>query len=501
MTWVACVRPTPEVEPTVAPPPAFSESGAVEMPERWWSAFGDPVLDSLVERALSSNLDLASTWYRLREAEAVAERAGADLLPSLDADATGRVRRADAGGLGDFTEPGDDPTDDPDDPDVPDDGDVSSETRQEELRLGLTATYEVDLWGRIRSRADAERLRFEATRLEVRTAALSLSAEVVRTYFQVVEARDQIALLDSQIEANETVGRLLENRFGSGQVRAVDVLRQRQLVESTREERLGVQSRLRVLEHLLAVLVGRPPKDDVGVAATLPALPPLPATGVPAELLRRRPDVARAHRLLEAADRDLAAAVAARYPRLSLTASVTTSNEGAEELFEDFTRTLVGNLLAPVFRGGDLEAEVDRSEAVRAQRLYRWGQTTLDALREVEDALARERFQEERVASLERQVRWTEQSYDQLRIEYFNGLGDYVDVLLAQTEKQRLRRDLVSARRELLERRVVLYRALAGGFDVAGPLVATEPGSPPPSAMSSEPQSSEPESQNREDPS
>lgn len=466
MTWVACVRPTPEVEPTVTPPGAFSESGTVEAPERWWTAFGDPVLDELVERALSSNLDLASTWYRLREAEAVAERAGADLLPSLDADATGRLRRADAGGLGDFTEPGDDPTDDPDDPE---DGEVSSETRQEELRLGLTATYEVDLWGRIRSAVDAERLRLEATRLEVRTAALSLSAEVVRTYFQVIEARDQLALLDSQIEANEKVERLLENRFGSGQVRAVDVLRQRQLVESTREERIVVESRKRVLEHLLAVLVGRPPKNVVGVASDLPALPPLPETGVPAELLRRRPDVARAHRLLEAADRDLAAAVAARYPRLSLTASVTTSNEGAEKLFEDFTRTLVGNLLAPVFRGGALEADVERGEAVRAQRLYGWGQTTLEALREVEDALALEAAERRRVASLERQLRWAEQSYEQLRIEFFNGLGNYVDVLLSQTEKQRLRRDLVSARRLLLERRVALYRALAGGFELEAP--------------------------------
>ncbi|MDX1632603.1 MAG: TolC family protein, partial [Thermoanaerobaculia bacterium] len=144
------------------------------------------------------------------------------------------------------------------------------------------------------------------------------------------------------------------------------------------------------------------------------------------------------------------------------------------DLFDQWARSFTGGLLVPLFRAGALEAEVDRAEAIRNQRVSEYGQATLIAFREVEDALVREAKQRERIRSLERQVELADQSYEQLRIQYFNGLGDYIDVLVALTERQQLRRDLIAARRALLEFRIGLYRALAGGFetereDVAAP--------------------------------
>ena len=444
------------------PPGSFSVDGTEELPDRWWTAFGDPELDRLVERALESNFDLAVAWERLREARAVVDRESSDLFPDLDAFADANVRR-------DETDFGGDELDDDFGEEQEDSGDT------EELRLGLEASYEVDLWGRIRSRVEAERYRAAASLSDYRTAALTLSAEVVRTWVQIVEARSQLELLGEQIEADETVEKLLENRFGTGLIRGVDVLRQRQLTESTREQMIAVESRLRVLEHLLAVLLGRLPQEGIDVRSeALPELPPLPETGLPVELVRRRPDVRSAHRRLRAADRDLAAAIADRYPRLTLTASLTTTDDAATDLFDQWARSFTGGLLAPLFRAGALEAEVDRAEAIRNQRVYEYGQATLIAFREVEDALVREAKQRERIRSLERQVELADQSYEQLRIQYFNGLGDYIDVLVALTERQQLRRDLIAARRALLEFRIGLYRALAGGFetereDVAAP--------------------------------
>lgn len=452
--WVlaGCAPHVTEVETPVEPPEAFSAGGEVEAPDRWWTAFDDPVLDRLVERALSDNLDLAAVWERLRAARAVARRQASDLFPDVDAFADASVRR---------------PEDDFGDDGLGDDG---FDGDGEELLLGVSAAYEVDLWGGIRSRAQAETYRARATLADYRTAALSLSAEVARTWFQVVEARQQVTLLEEQVEANEKVQRLIENRFGSGQVRGVDVLRQRQLVEATQEQLIAAESRLRVLEHLLAVLLGRPPQAGTGVGAgtvtdALPEPPPLPDTGLPAELVRRRPDVESAFRRLQAADRDLAAAVAERYPRLTLTASVSTGGAGAGDLFDDWTRSLAGGLLAPLLRAGELAAEVERSEAVRRRSLYLYGQTTLLAFQEVEDALVQEASQRRRVASLERQAELTRRAYEQLRLQFFNGLNDYIDVLTALTEAQRVERDLTAARRLLLELRVALYRALAGGFE------------------------------------
>jgi NodT family efflux transporter outer membrane factor (OMF) lipoprotein len=434
VSLTGCAPRTAKVSVPVEPPQSFSESGAVEPPVRWWTAFDDPRLNGLVERALQSNFDLESAWQRLRQARAVIEREAAALYPELDAEGEAAAREPE------FDE-------------------------SERLRLGLASVYEVDLWGRIRSRADAERFRARATLADYRTAALSLSAEVARTWFQLLEARSQRNLLEEQVRTNEKVLQLLRVRFGSGQIRAVDILRQRQLVEATREQRIAAESRIGVLEHLLAVLLGRAPQEGVEAAGSaLPELPARPATGLPVELIRRRPDIVRAYNLLQAADRDLAAAISNQYPRLTLTASLSTGGEDAAELFDEWARSFAGSLVAPLIDGGRRDAEVDRTEALKQQRLYEYGQATLTAFQEVENALVQEQKQAERIDSLEQQVRLASRAYDQLRVEYFNGVSDYIDVLTALTDAQELRRDLLSARLSLLEFRIALYRALAGGF-------------------------------------
>lgn len=438
MAWLHLTSCAPWSEDTslpTEPPSSFSASGSAELPARWWRAFGDAELDRLVEEALRSNFDLATAWERLREAQAIADRESAERFPEIDAFAEAGVQRPER-------------------------------ADSERLRLGLSAQYEVDLWGRLQSRSEAERYRAEASRADYHTAALSLSAEVTRTWYQLVEERRQIELVRDQIQTNEEVLELLETRLGTGQVRSVDILRQRQLLESTWEQKTLSEARVRVLEHQLAVLLGRAPQRGVDAARDrLPALPPLPAAGVPGELVRRRPDLRRAHRELLAADRDLAAAISNRFPRLTISASVATAEGGATSLFQDWILSLAGNLLAPLFDGGARAAEVERQRAVVQQRLHQYGQVALNAFREVEDALAQEEKQRERIQHLEEQLRLANKSYEQLQVEYFNGVGNYIDVLTALADQQQLRRDLLAAERELLEFRVALYRGLAGSFE------------------------------------
>ncbi|MGM0454361.1 MAG: TolC family protein, partial [Thermodesulfobacteriota bacterium] len=195
------------------------------------------------------------------------------------------------------------------------------------------------------------------------------------------------------------------------------------------------------------------------------AVPPLPATGLPADLVRRRPDVDQAHLRLKAADADTAAAVSNQYPRLTLSASLSTSNDAGSDLFTDWARSFSGSLVAPLLDAGRRQAEVDRSQAVKKQRLYQYGQAVLTAFQEVEDALVREKKQVQQIESIEARVRLAERTYRQLRTEYINGAADFIDVLTALTEAQQLRRELISARRERMEIRIGLYRAVAGGFE------------------------------------
>ena len=440
LLFLRCASPPETMAPPVAPPDTFSAAGTQPVADRWWTAFESDSLNALVDSATAANFTLRTAWQRLQAAQAVADRAAAPLLPTLDASAGGRVE----GGEEQFEE---------------------GQTN-ETLDAGLTSSYEIDMWGRIRSRVQAERLRAEATRAEYQTAALTLSAEVTRTWYRLAEARSQVRLVEQQIETNETVLQLLENRLETGQVEGVDVLRQRQLVEATREQRAVAETRVQELEHQLAVLVGQPPQAGVAPRPdSLPDLPPLPEAGVPTDLVRQRPDVQRAHSLLKAADRELAAAISDQYPRLSLTASASSVADNADDLFQNWAYAFAGNLLAPIFRGGELRAEVDRTAAVKQQRLYEYGQTILTAFREVEDALIREKKQRDRIARIEEQVDLAQRSFEQLRVRYLNGASNYLDVLTALDEVQQLRRDLLTAELGLVEDRIALYRALAGSFE------------------------------------
>ena len=180
---------------------------------------------------------------------------------------------------------------------------------------------------------------------------------------------------------------------------------------------------------------------------------------------RGRPDVRRDYLALQAADRDLASAVSAQYPRINLFASITTAAESPENLFRDWIGSVAGELIAPLLDGGERRAEVYRTVAVARQRLAEYGETVLLAYREVEDALARERYTLQRIDLLDAQLKLARQTSDRLRDQYLSGVTDYLAVLLAIVEEQRLQRESLSARLELVLSRVEIYVALAGDFE------------------------------------
>jgi len=432
-----CEAPPPPTEPApFEQADTFSASGQAVLAARWWEAFDDASLNERVEVALQNNYDLSAAWQRIVAARALANRV--DAQQSVELDGTAGVENRGGSGT----------------------------TDQTQWSLGLAASYEVDLWGGIESQAEAERLRASATAADYRTVAISLSASVALTWYQIAEARQQLELIASQVETNQTVLEVLEGRFAIGQVQSADVLRQRQLVEATREQLVVTRSRLEVLEHQLAVLEGRPAQQNAELpAAALPVVPEAPATGLPAELLQRRPDIQSAYLRLQAADEDVAAAVSDQYPRLNLIASLSTQAERSEDLFREWVGSVAGQLVAPLIDGGAREAEVDRTQAIREQRLAEYAGQVLGAFAETEDALAQELYQTRRIDSLRAQLQLAEQTYQQLRNAYLNGTADYLSVLSAIREQQQLERDLLGAQLQRVSFRIALYRALAGGFE------------------------------------
>ncbi len=421
--------------PPVAIPDEFSKNGEQANSPMWWRSLPDPDLISLIEEALGNNLSLHVARQRLKQAEALAKQAGAVLTPQLDVQAGGSESRSRIN---------------------------DSETSSSNLFLGLAATYEVDLWGRLQSVSDAALFDIESSSFELQTAALSIAAQVATTWYQLAESYNQLELLKQQQEVNIIGLQLIRLRFNAGQVGIADVLQQQQLIESKSGEQAQQRARTGQLENQLAILAGiSPGLLEVPIKAELIKLPPLPQTGIPVELLDNRPDIQSAYADVLAADRRVAAAIAERYPRLSISADLNTSGT-ASDLFDNWFLSLAANLVGPLIDGGLREAEVERTSAVARERFYSYGQSILEAIAEVEDALVAEEEQKKLIASLGIQLELATKTLLNVRDRYKLGAEDYQRVLTALLSQQSLQRNLLQARQQLIEFRIGLYRALGG---------------------------------------
>ncbi len=431
-----CATPQPPQPLPLQDAPAFSSTGGMPSSERWWEDFEDPSLSAFIELALGNNFTLRAAFERLREATALARLEKAARSPTLDLTVGGTEL------------------------------DASDADRQGVISLGLEASYEIDLWGRIRSAIEAERLEAAATAEDYQAAALTLSAEMARAVYQLTEASSQLELLTSQLKTNHDVLLVIEGRFAIGQSGSADVLRQRQLVEATAELQIITRASIELIKHQILVLIGSPPQGrlDIDQPRSLPGIAELPEVGLPSDLLQRRPDVRAAFLRLQSADASVAVAVKDQYPTLNLGAVFATAAENPSNLFNSWIGSLTAQLLAPIIDGGRRRREVERSVAVRRQRLAEYGETVLASFQEVEDALTLERHQIERVDSLDKQLALARMAYIELRNQYLNGAADFIDVLAAVRNQQDLERSLLAARLMRIEHRIALHRAIAGGF-------------------------------------
>lgn len=441
LVLLSCASTPERLSPPVELGETFSKDGSAALPEKWWEAFEEPELNSLIERALSNNFSLQAAWDRLDQAWATAAKSGAGLWPSAEA----------SGGF------------------------ARSVSRTKGLpriyanlySLGLAASYELDLWGRVRSTREASRLSAYASEQDLHAAAITLSAEVALAWFQLIEQQGQLRLIDAQLKTNRDYLKVVTLKFRRGQSSATDVLQQQQLVEANTGERGLVEAKIEVLKHQLAILLGEAPgRYAVDAPESLPDLPTFPQTGLQADWLRRRPDLRAAELRVLTADESAAAALADRFPKLSLGVAADTSAAKIRDLFDNWAATFAANLVAPLIDGNSRKAELDRSRAAAREQLNSYAQVLLSSLKEVEDALVQEAKQAECVESLGRQLRLSEKATQQTRENYTKGGTDFTRYLTTLQSHQALQRSHLKAVRERLDYRVGLYRSLAGGWEL-----------------------------------
>lgn len=435
--FCACSSAPPDAEEQIYIPDSFSEAGTSPVQQLWWSSLDDPILDNLIETALQGNFDLKMAWDKLDQARAVASIAGAQLWPSLNGEAVAGRNFSDQQAVNNFG-------------------------------LGLVASYELDFWGRVRSARKAAGFDFLSQTENMGVAALSLSAQVATAWYELVYSYALIDLINEQKKTNEQVLELTEWRFRKGKADLTDVLQQRQLVEASIGRLEQALASAEVQEHLLAVLLGRSPTEVMNSRiSTLIDLPSLPKTGLPLDLIKRRPDVRSVFFKLKASDSRIAEAVANRFPKFSISAGISTSAPRTQDLFNNWVATLSANLLAPLFEGGARAAEVERTEAAAFEAFHDFCGTVISAVGEVEDALTMELRLSNYLDSLTKQFQLSVQALERARSGYLKGAENYLRVLDALTSHQNIQMSIIGARFDLIENRIRLYRALAGSWSIA----------------------------------
>ncbi len=458
---VSCAtRPIdPQKRMSVRIPDCFSSRDTTyTAPDRWWESFNDPKLTTLIEELFVNNLDLAQAWDRIAQAEAAARIQGAALLPQVNLQAGAGRRKTSV------------TTSYPQERTI--------ESTSNNFFLSPTVSYEIDLWGRIRSLRNAAITDLRVTRKSLESTAIALTALTAKTWYLLHGQKAELALLREQLETNRQLLDLIELRFSQGKTTAVSVYQQQRQLALTRTRIPPIQSQIELTQHQLALLLAKAPKAALPEPyGALPPLPPLPKTGLPADLLRRRPDVQAAERSAIAFDWRLRAAIADQFPKLSLSAGISYQDDELSDLFKDWTWNIAGNLVQPLFDAGRRGAEVDRVRAQLEERLHAFSQTFLTAVKEVEDALTQERHQEEYIEELAGQIMILRKNLLAAKRRFVNGQSDYLPVLNALNTLQSLESDAIRAHRQLITYRIQLYESLGGTWpsELEQPNVTTIP--------------------------
>jgi multidrug efflux system outer membrane protein len=446
----ACASPPP-IDPASLPtaPAAYKEGDgrwtraqpAEAQPRgEWWRAFGDPVLDDLVQRANIANTGIQQAAARLAQARAAARTTDADRWPQLGISA-GAAR---FDGL---------PT-------------IPAGSPQTLATVGASLSYEVDLFGRLHAASNAAALDARSRESLLQSTRLLVQAEVAQTYLALRALDTERALVRGTVQAYLDTLHLTERRHAAGDVAELDVERARTEVAATESEARALDRRRAELEHALAVLVGEVPSSfSLGEAAWSARLPVIPA-GVPATVLTRRPDVAAAMDGLLASQQRVGVAKAAWFPDVSLTASGGHASGELSDLFKWSMRAWgVGALLAlPVFDGGRRAAGVQSATAEMDAATARYREQVLVAFRDVEDQLAALHHLEGQSEAQSRAVASAARTTALSDTRYRGGFVSQLELLDAQRSELRNRRQALAVRSAQYQATVGLVRALGGGW-------------------------------------
>lgn len=440
------------VPPKVSAPPQWTgemgdgltaEHADLQALATWWETLRDPVLTSLVDRAIEDNLDLRRAGARVREARARRGISKAALFPTVDAAASARASRSSE--------------------------ETGSGEERELYAAGFDAAWELDIFGGRRRAVEAADAQLQASEEDLRDVLVSLTAEVALNYVEVRSFQTRLSVAKANLDAQTETYNITQWRYQAGLTTQLDVEQAKYSLEQTRAAMPSLQTGLVQAKNRLSVLLGQTPgslEDALAEYKPIPVTPLEVAVGVPADALRRRPDVRRAERQLAAQTAEVGVATADLYPRFSLSGSIGVEALVPDNLFSAGSRTHSGSafLAWPVFDAGAIRRNIEVQSALQEQALFQYEATVLAALEEAENAIVAYAKEQHRRASLGEGTQAAQNAVDLAQSQYASGLIDFNNVLIAQRSLLSLQEQLAVSEGEVTANLISLYKALGGGW-------------------------------------
>ncbi|WP_262695658.1 efflux transporter outer membrane subunit [Kordiimonas aquimaris] len=404
----------------------------------WIDALNDPVLSGLVKEAQSNNRNLQVAAANVERSWTLARQAGVALRPNVGVSLGGN-RQAFLDGP------------------VPD---------TSQFDWGIQASWEADIWGRIRAGQKAAVASAQSVEADYRFTQYSIAAAVANAYFIAIEASLQTDVARKTLETLSDTDRIVNVQYDEGIAMAQDVALSASDVSSTQASLITARGSYRDAINALQVLIGRYPSGDLETRTSLPDVPQMPPTGLPSELLERRPDIIATERNVAASFYALDQVKVANLPRLTLTANTGALASRFEDIFDpvNILVNIAGSITAPLFDGGLNNAQIAQAKAEQKQAVAAYAQTVLTAFQEVETSLNQTRVLRDREEALRQSAKHANRALDIVRIRYNEGETDLIDVLNIQQRVFTAESNLVSAERARLDEWINLNLALGGSW-------------------------------------
>ena len=425
--------------------------------EMWWTAFGDTTLTSLIRRSELANLDLAAAVARVAEARAIRGIAVGGLLPDISLDAAySRTKLSENGFQGQQ---------------IGGDGAALLKDPFNTWTMGLSLSWEIDVFGKIRRQVESATAGMEASVEDYRDVLVTLYAEVATSYVDVRAFQTRLVFARSNAQSQRESVQLTRDRYRAGLTSALDVAQAESNLASTESEIPTLEIGLIVSLNRLAILLGQAPgtlNEELLVDAEVPPDPAGVAAGIPADLLRRRPDIRRAERELAQATALIGVAVAELYPSFSLTGFLGLESIDLTDLGDGGSLGwgIVPGMKWNLFAGGKIRNRIRVEEARTQQALIAYEQAILDALEEVTDAMVAYERERQRRDRLQEAADASQRSVDLVRTQYVSGLTNFQNVLDSQRSLFRQQDQLADSEGRVIKNLVDLNRALGGGWSL-----------------------------------